>query len=109
MKFYEYSQNNTGGSFIKEMGYAIIIQANSNEEADRIAESKGVYFDGCENDRDCSCCGDRWDRAYGEGTEEPEFYSKKHSPNGKPYINWNLPTNIYYKDGTTEVFRTNEE
>jgi hypothetical protein len=66
-----YIQNNSGGSFIGIK--VIIIEADSLEEADSIAESHGVYFDGVEEGKDCDCCGDRWYRAYSM-SEIPRYY-----------------------------------
>jgi hypothetical protein len=64
--FYQYNQNNSGGSFTineaKGIGPVVWIEANSGWEADKIAESKGIYFDGVEQGWDCDCCGDRWIR-----------------------------------------------
>lgn len=60
MNFYEYRQNNSGGTFDMDLGEKVYIQANSPEEANSIAENNGIYFDGVYYDRDCSCCGDRW-------------------------------------------------
>jgi hypothetical protein len=65
MKFYEYKQNNSGGSFMmdSQLCHNLIIEANSSEEAELKAESMGVYFNGCDEEIDCPCCGDRWYRA----------------------------------------------
>jgi hypothetical protein len=62
MKFYEFKQNNSGGSFDvnDKLTNHVIIQANSESEAIQKAENMGVYFDGCEKGMDCECCGDRW-------------------------------------------------
>ena len=59
LKFYKFTQNNSGGSFSvdKNLCHRLFIQAFSYEEARDKAESLGVYFDGV---GDCSCCGDRW-------------------------------------------------
>jgi hypothetical protein len=73
--FFTYYQNNSGGSFVGP--HFVIIEADSNSEADYIAENhpdSPIYFDGCENERDCECCGDRWYRTYDDGTEKPEIY-----------------------------------
>lgn len=61
-KFYEVTQNNSGGSFDVDatVCHRLFIEANSENEADEIAENLGCYWNGVENDRDCSCCGDRW-------------------------------------------------
>jgi hypothetical protein len=76
--FYMYSQNNSGGKFIinESVGEYVIIEAKSPREADDIAKVFGIYFDGCDNGIDCSCCGDRWYRSYDNGSEEPEIYGK---------------------------------
>ena len=62
LNFYEFDQNNSGGSFdvTDKLCHRLIIQASSEKEAIRIAEDMGVYFDGCEKGIDCDCCGDRW-------------------------------------------------
>ena len=60
MNFYEYRQNNSGGSFDMDLGILVYIQANNSEEANDIALNNGIYFNGVSTDRDCSCCGDRW-------------------------------------------------
>ena len=62
LKFYEFGQNNSGGSFSvdEKLCHRLIIQAYSEKEAIGIAEDMGVYFDGCEKGIDCDCCGDRW-------------------------------------------------
>lgn len=72
-KFFEFHQNNSGGFF---SGPAlIIVEAESAEEANDIAEQDGeVYFGGVSLGRDCECCGDRWHPCYGEGSDQPESY-----------------------------------
>jgi len=42
--------------------FAVNVQADNAEQANRIAEKIGVYFDGVKNEIDCPCCGDRWSR-----------------------------------------------
>ncbi len=76
--FYSYRQNNSGGSFIidKDVTLFVIIEADSNGEADNKAEEVGLYFDGCDDGRDCSCCGDRWYKPYGKGDKSPLIHSK---------------------------------
>lgn len=61
-KFYEFSQNNTGGSFVTDskLCHRLIIEASSASEASDIAEDLGCYWDGVEDGSDCPCCGDRW-------------------------------------------------
>lgn len=65
LHWFEYRQNNSGGVFFMD-GYAsiyVFIQAESADAANQKAEEVTIYFDGCESDRDCDCCGDRWYRA----------------------------------------------
>jgi hypothetical protein len=61
-KFYKFHQNNSGGKFVVNEYLAewVYIQAKSADEANEIAEDKGIYFDGVSSGRDCPCCGDRW-------------------------------------------------
>jgi hypothetical protein len=105
--FYEYGQNNSGGRFI-EPALHVIIEADSTEEADSIAESKGLYFNGCEDGRDCDCCGDRWSPSWSKGDAEPMIYGK---PASEYKDDWGFAkadkvpvVAIYYKDGREEVF-----
>lgn len=66
LKWYKYDQNNSGGFFIRNdrVAHTVLVQAANNRIADLVAQDIGIYFDGCSNDRDCYCCGDRWYRAY---------------------------------------------
>lgn len=75
MKYYYYDQNNSGGHFHLTDSlvgaHLVAIQAASAEEADYKAECLGIYFNGVADDRDCSCCGDRWYKTYeSDSTEE---------------------------------------
>jgi hypothetical protein len=106
--FYEYCQNNSGGGFafdkVSGITHIVIVEADSPDQADVRAEEIGLYFDGCANGQDCSCCGDRWYRAYGKGTEEPEVYGK---PVAKAELLtlWMKPNPdvvVHYKDGRIE-------
>jgi hypothetical protein len=65
LRWYEFRQNNSGGSFVMddEVSIHVFIQAESADAANQKAEKVGIYFDGCEDGSDCSCCGDRWYRA----------------------------------------------
>lgn len=71
--FYTYNQNNSGGLFIGAK--TVIVEADSTEEADSIAQENDIYFQGVSKGWDCGCCGDRWYPAW-EGTEEPEIYGE---------------------------------
>lgn len=85
MPFFHYDQNNSGGRFTfdKEHGLSceVIIEADSPEEADSILISRGGYFNGCADGRDCRCCGDRWSRAYGNGDPVPTIHGRPISAN----------------------------
>ena len=70
LKWFRYDQNNSGGGFTGP-AIEVWVQAATAGEADAVAESIGLYFNGVEEDMDCPCCGDRWYPAYGDGEEEP--------------------------------------
>jgi hypothetical protein len=62
LRFYEYCQNNSGGIFDIDdfLTVRVVVEATSQEDAIKKGESMGIYFDGCEKEMDCPCCGDRW-------------------------------------------------
>ncbi len=62
LKFYSFDQNNSGGSFVvdENLCHRLMIEAKDERSAEAIAESMGVYFNGCDEGYDCPCCGDRW-------------------------------------------------
>ena len=64
MPFYEFSQNNSGGTFTvdDDLCGRLIIEADSPEDAISKAEDLGCYWDGVAKGIDCPCCGDRWYR-----------------------------------------------
>lgn len=76
MRYYIYSQNNSGGSFDDDpergIGYIVYIEAPTADAANQRAEDIGLYFNGCETGQDCDCCGDRWYEmsSYDEDPEE---------------------------------------
>lgn len=107
--FYTYSQNNSGGGFDidEHVTITVIIEADSADEADAKAEEIGIYFDGCDSEIDCPCCGDRWYRAYGEGDEKPSIYGTPIEENADSrysrsrWAEGGQPrTYVYMKDGT---------
>ncbi|AFV51384.1 hypothetical protein FDG66_gp64 [Streptomyces phage phiCAM] len=77
MAFFEYSQNNSGGSFAYDgdagITHYVIIEADSPEEANDKAETIGLYFDGY---GDCDCCGSRWSECWDgdKGEKVPSIY-----------------------------------
>jgi hypothetical protein len=105
--FYTFNQNNSGGSFIKNDTVCeyVIIEADSAGEANDIAEDKGIYFNGCDKDIDCPCCGDRWYAAWnGDETSEPLIYGK--SP--EDYNLWlkdgEVYCRVFYKNGIVKEY-----
>lgn len=63
--FWEFRQNNSGGSFIAP-AYFVYVEADSEEEAsERFQEIDGCYFDHMYI-RDCACCGARWSGTYSD-------------------------------------------
>jgi hypothetical protein len=98
--FFEFHQNNSGGSFDYggDVSEHVIIEADSPEEANAIAENHGIYFDGVYKDMDCECCGNRWYPKWegDEGTEEPTIYGEKLTKTAsRPYV-------VIYKSGQVE-------
>lgn len=109
MKWYTYSQNNSGGSFDHDeergIGQYVIIEARDTSHADARAEEIGLYFDGCREGRDCSCCGDRWYSAY-DGDDRPEIYGKHIVPaddQHPPYMDWGYRSYVHPLDGAFYV------
>lgn len=98
LKWFTYRQNNTGGSF--DGPVFVCVQAYTAKQANALAEKHGIYFDGVEDGMDCSCCGDRWERAFEEdGHDVPSAYGEPLMPedgadrgNGGP--------KLIYNDGT---------
>lgn len=85
--YFHYAQSNSGGEF-HGPAHHVIVEAATPEEADRIAQKHGVYFDGVDSGTDCACCGDRWSTAYGDGHPEPTIYGKVVSEETPPEDDW---------------------
>ena len=108
-KYFRYTQNNSGGSFDIDdaMAHHVIIQAHSASEANSLAKDVGIYFNGCDREIDCSCCGDRWSEAWpDEGTdnpliydEDPATYTDIFTPFGEPVCH------VYHLDGSKTTYR----
>lgn len=64
--FYEFKQNNSGGHFVvnDKLCNRVVIEADNEYEAINKAEWLGCYWYGVREGRDCSCCGDRWNKDY---------------------------------------------
>lgn len=70
---WRFTQNNSGGIFHvdENVTICVYVEAESPEQASSYAQSRaGIYFNGCDAGRDCSCCGDRWSDYHGS---EPYF------------------------------------
>lgn len=100
--WYNFSQNNSGGSFriypSEGIGPEVWIEANSAEEANERGESIGMYWNGCLDGRDCSCCGDRWYRTYDDGDEVPEIHERW-------AFGWHDTVYLHSLDGTIHELR----
>ena len=114
--FYHYRQNNSGGSFIldDDVTVHVIIEAESAEQADRRAESIGIYFDGCSNGMDCPCCGDRWTSQYNKGDKEPLVYGENpqafaDSDLGIRWWGEKPAVYIYYANGDKKAIYSNKQ
>jgi len=77
-KFFTFNQNNSGGSFDYDekagITHYVIVEAMDKSHAVSRAEDIGLYWDGCNSGRDCSCCGDRWYVPYDDGDDVPKVY-----------------------------------
>ena len=115
MSFYHFSQNNSGGGFDYDpergITHHVVIEADSAEEANRKAVYIGLYFNGCDDGIDCSCCGDRWSEQWlNDGTEEPTIYGEPietwDPENGAFGLRWidGYEAFVHYKDGTIKGF-----
>ena len=108
-KFYLFNQNNSGGIFIEPAEH-VFIEAKNYEEANEIAQQKGLYFGGL---GDCECCGDRWYELYSEtdALDVPMVYGKSLEDyvnrlnNGKSMKKVKVPIAVvYFYDGTEKTY-----
>jgi len=134
-RWFEFRQNNSGGSFIYDhhVGITVYIQAFSPQEANTKAQQIGIYFDGVGEDgydddgepmgRDCPCCGDRWYSLWENEEGKTDFPQITLYVRGKNWVTrdyalFESPTNLegydvlHYIDGTIHyavpVFLDNE-
>jgi len=100
--FFEFRQNNSGGSFYindgRGIGPRVWIEAEDANHANEIAERLGIYFDGVNDGMDCGCCGDRWYPADGDGVPEPAI-DQQYS------FNWHGVVYVHHLDGTIARIR----
>lgn len=104
MAFYNFNQNNSGGSFAVDENLCayVIVEALNVEHAIARAENIGIYFNGVEDGIDCECCGDRWSTPWDDGTDTPTIYGE---PASEYKSNWTTPSVIiHYADGRKESF-----
>lgn len=61
-KLYVFWQNNSGGYFevTETLSHYVVVEAHSADHANDRARDLGIYFFGCWEGIDCTCCGDRW-------------------------------------------------
>lgn len=114
LQWYNFRQNNSGGSF-DSPAINVLVQAPSGGLANALAETVGVYFDGCESGRDCPCCGDRWSSLWDDdtGTEHPTIYGEsipEHLIESRAWETPGIPeVMLVYADGKTQTFYANKE
>lgn len=111
-KFFNYTQNNSHGRFEAPAHY-VIIEAKNADEANSIAETLGLYFDG---NGDCSCCGDRWYSVWSEevGNDMPLLYGESPEKIAESSADRDSYDNvasllIKYYDGTEKVIKKEKE
>jgi hypothetical protein len=106
-KFYRFDQNNSGGDFRIDdeegIGPLVWIEALNKDHANLRAEELGIYFNGCQKGRDCSCCGDRWTTQWDEedGKERPVI-------DGKYDFHWHNTVYVHGLDGSIGRIRLDE-
>lgn len=105
-KFFEFSQNNSGGSFYIDekdgIAESVIVEAVSAQEAIRkmsdITEEYTAY---------CECCGERWSTYIDDedGKTEPSIYDKpvQEALNDSSSY-WRKNAAVHYYDGTIKWF-----
>lgn len=109
--FYSFRQNNSGGSF--HGPEEIIVEAVNAATANDLASRFGIYFDGCDNGRDCSCCGDRWyETSDRDGTTVPSHYGTplvgtaedvvRANPEAFSFLWSPMTIDVHYLDGRKE-------
>ena len=109
--WYEFKQNNSGGSFVVDdkVCHRIYIEAEDFREAVIIAESLGCYWNGVEKGIDCPCCGSRWSKWDNQPIDFDDNNSKSIAEYAQKMTNeygWTYPDErIYYKNGDVkEIF-----
>lgn len=100
LKWFNFSQNNSGGSFVVDSNVCeeVFIQATSAKQAVEIAEGF------CDNSDSCECCGDRWSFYVddSDGHEVPTMYGESILDMKKSY--YRSRAKLHYYDGRVEDF-----
>lgn len=106
-KFYQFRQNNSGGSFSHDaeegIGVYVLVEADNADHANARAERIGIYFDGCRDGADCPCCGDRWSEVCEyDGDDTPKVYGADARPvadGEEPKLDWGHPSYVHFIGG----------
>ncbi|WP_435809569.1 DUF7296 family protein [Streptosporangium canum] len=106
--FFQFSQNNSGGSFVYDddgTSVLVVVEADNATEANERAEDIGLYFDGSV---DCSCCGPRWNEAWdGDGDDYPAYFGTNLLETELWYWPWMTGGRaegfIHYKNGNIDA------
>ena len=115
MKFFHFSQNNSGGRFDfnidKGITHHVVIEAENAHDANARAERIGLYFDGS---GDCPCCGNRWSGQWlDEGNETPCVYGRPANAYktfaGRGWMEEGREIAVHHADGKVEWFGVCEE
>lgn len=96
--YFEFTQNNTGGSFDiddeRGIGPRVWIAADDAGHANYRAQRIGLYWDGVSAGMDCPCCGDRWYEQFSDDNGEPSP-----SPNQDYDFRWHDTVYVHERDG----------
>jgi hypothetical protein len=77
----------------------VVIESDYYEQAEIYALGIGIYYDGVDSGRDCSCCGDRWYEGGELDTEGQPML--EHLQGYADEYGWENPSIIiHYADGT---------
>jgi hypothetical protein len=122
LKLFEYDQNNSGGTFIEndKLCHKVVIEAYDANEANEIAQTLGIYFNGCDDETDCPCCGDRWYQAYADSYlkfpmkwDQDQVFKdeKEYLQHCADQWGWTVPdVRVYYKKKKTlEIFSKKQD
>lgn len=113
MKWFEFNQNNSGGSFdvTSELCHRVFIEAKDDVAALSKGLDMGIYLDGVADGIDCKCCGDRWHLPNEVdvpvlGYDRPFDTIEEYAQYLADHYGWTTPDiRLYYADGRkAEIF-----